>query len=202
MGDAFKDLSLDTLIELAKEESTHIDWVESSGIKEEDYMAVWGWDANGTYEVALAVYYERTDEEVNEMCKWYNDDLSECDMEILKSGWDVKFMSECMGPVIKPSPLFLTTRPPLTLDGKRALKKVDELSKAIEIIDKVRDDLDNKGIILSAVSCENGQVFINTTKGNYYIPKSAYDANRAMLGILTLESLRESGINVIPVIGK
>jgi hypothetical protein len=118
------DITADELLELAKEEYDDVIWDSNSLIEEDDCLAVFGWDDDGEYIAAIAYYYERSDEEAEEMIDLdeqlnkatldvINDrELSFEEQEIIKHGWSIKFIYECEGPVIKPNHSFLMNRPP------------------------------------------------------------------------------------------
>lgn len=79
-------------------------------------------------------------------------------------------------------------------------KRSKERHEVFESLRKIHTDHSNVGTIKSAIYCDDDQVFICTTLGNFYIPKSAYDANLAMLGKLTVESLKQAHVPMLPTI--
>lgn len=202
MGYLISDLTTDGLLGFVQEEYDHIKWDENSMDTGEDYIAVWGWCNDGTYEVALAIRVQQTDDEVEELSsvRKHSKVNSEVRINISKSDWNVKIMNEVEGPVIQPSRTFIKGRPPLTLEAKRSLKEAEEQHSFFDRIQEIHTDPNNKGMIQSAVSCGNGQIFIWTTQGNYYIPESAYDASLAMLGILTVNYLKENNVPMQPTL--
>lgn len=202
MGYAFEELTQESLLEFLEEEYADINWDKKFIENDDEYIAIWGWDDDGTYSVALALPYERTDEEVEEYHHIYGRELSKEERILLKRGWNVKVLNEAEGPVIQPSAAFLKSRPPMTIQGKRAQKDAENLRETTEILQALFSDKDNEGIIMSAQACGEGQTFICTTKGNYYLPESEYDPLEAMFGMLTVQSLKENNIPMIPTIEK
>ena len=178
-GYLVEQIEIESLIILAKEEYPEVKWTNFTETSNE-HFAVWGWNEKGTYTVGLAIKHE-------------NHETPELE-------WFIKFISETEGPVIEPPIEFIKTRPKLTSEGSRAIKNAQERRTHIEYIESVRMDASNKGVILSAVSCDENRVFIWTTKGNYYISKSVYDSTKAMLGILTVEDMEKAGVNIIKTI--
>lgn len=200
MGYFFSDITTNELLDFVKEEYDYVKWDEKSMDKRDDYIALWGWCEDGTYEVALAIRLERTDEEVEELSNTVRGHSKVNSIEFPKSGWNVKVMNEAVGPVIQPSPIFTKARPPVTLEAKRSLKEAEECHSLINRIQEIHTDPNNKGTIQSALSCGNGQVFIWSTQGNYYIPESAYASKLAMLGILTVKYLKENNVPLQPTL--
>lgn len=203
MGYLISNLTADGLLDFVREEYDYINWDEKSLDTREDYIAVWGWSNDGTYEVALAIRNEQTDDEVEDFSSDFgkhSKNNSDVRVNIHLSDWYVKIMNEVEGPVIQPSGTFIKGRPSLTLEAKRRLKEAEERHSLFERIKELHTDTNNEGMIQSAVSCGNGQIFIWTTQGNYYIPKSAYDAELAMLGVLTVNFLKENNVPMQPTL--
>lgn len=196
MGYMVNELTLESLLSFAMEEYSHVSWTTFSESSEE-HLAIWGWTNNGTYTVALALKVERSVEEAEELTNFYKDVLKDADYKVLASSWLVKFINESEGPVIQPPQELLKFRPFLTKEGAKSLKECQECMKVTEYWERVREDEAGVGAILAAVKVDNERTFIWTTNGNYYMPSSAYDTSRAMAGILTVESLEESGILLV-----
>ena len=186
-GYLVEQIDIESLLALANEDYPEVKWTNFSETSEE-HRAIWGWNEDGTYTVALAI--KREINEVPDSLKRFQEEPEN------ELGWYVKFISEAAGPVIEPPIEFIKTRPKLTIEGKRSIKRAQERRKEIEVLESIRSDADGKGVILSAVSCGDGRTFIWTTKGNYYIPESAYNSTMAMLGLLTIEYLKNTGVNV------
>lgn len=200
MGYFVTSLTSESLLGFVKEEYDHVKWDAKSLDQGEDYIAIWGWCTDGTYEVALAYQIHRTNEEVEDILKVTNERSNRgiTADDIPKNGWNIKVMNEAEGPVIQPSHSFIKKRPKMTLEGKRRIKQAEERKKFFDKIREIHTDPQNRGTIKSAMTCGNGQIFIWTTQGNYYIPESAYDKTLAMMGTLTVQSLKEKKVPMIP----
>lgn len=180
MGYGFSELTLDSLISFIEAEYDYIRWDKESLENEEDHIAIWGWDQDGLYSVALGLK------------------LCQKSAEARGYDWHVKVINEIEGPVIQPTEEFLKRRPPMNLRGKISLEEAETEMKTLEEIQEFNEEHEYKGIIQSAVKCGNGLTFIWTTTGNYYIPSSVYDANRAMAGLQTIESLKRAYVFIKP----
>lgn len=194
--------TLEIMIEMVKKEYPDIEWDESTATYLGGRgMALWGWQDNGIYSVALGL--KKSQDELDQMlsiAKKYRITISDNEQKALLEGWLINVVSEDDLPAIKPPKYFLKKRTQYTLESKRSLKEAEKRLSFLSELDYIHTDPNNEGIIKSSEQREHGMTLIRTTKGNYLIPTESYNPADAILGRQSLKSLLEDGVKLIKTI--
>lgn len=205
------EATIDKVIEAAKTHRPEIDWAEQftlvlPHLKVPKFIATWGWADDGTYLCACATRIDESELELFDLIaakcgKTTSDELRTARLE----GREVRFIPEDpdSDSALKPPKEFLKTRPPETLNGKLKLKEKADKEKEFEELEKKMKEWDREGVIKSALDCGNGQTFLSSTKGNYYISTQDYEELKEIYPVIAhIKLLREVGAQLIPTTEK